>query len=134
MSGNSSANDTAIAALNVTDTLPVTPPYVEDSVFMPQSAPSVVGKGRYDKPMTRCSRRFRSGASSPSRKSLDGAAMGVLAENAAGTQKSDATGAVSAEGNRELFTFGATMANGAFPATASSPPIQPRGQRPWMPR
>jgi len=125
MSGNSSADETAIAALNASDTEAVMPPYAEDGVFMLQDA----------KPMMRRSRRLRSGSSSPLRKSCDGAAMGVRAENSAGTQKIDATGVVSAEGNRVLFNFGKTDdGKWRIPPTASPPPIQPRGQRPWMPR
>jgi ketosteroid isomerase-like protein len=135
MSGNSSADETAIAALNASDTEAVMPPYAEGGVFMLPDAQSVVGKGRYAKPMMRPSRRLRSGSSSPSRKSCDGAAMGVRAENSAGTQKIDATGVVSAEGNRVLFNFGkGDDGKWRIPPTASPPPIQPGEQRLWMPQ
>jgi hypothetical protein len=54
---------------------------------------------------SRQGKRLNSGSSSPSRKSCDGAAMGVRAENSAGTHKINATCAVSTEDNQEVFIF-----------------------------
>jgi ketosteroid isomerase-like protein len=42
MSGNPSADEMAIAALNASDTQAVMPHYAEDGVFVPQNAQSVV--------------------------------------------------------------------------------------------
>jgi uncharacterized protein (TIGR02246 family) len=114
MSGNASADETAIrkvmaayeAALNASDTQAVMPLYAEDGVFMPQNAQSVVGKAAvrqaYDAVF----------------KAITLAVKFIIAEvvvmapqwafvlaNSAGTQKINATGAVSAEGNQELFIF-----------------------------
>jgi uncharacterized protein (TIGR02246 family) len=114
MSGNASADETAIrkvmaayeAALNASDTQAVMPLYTEDGVFMPQNAQSVVGKAAvrqaYDAVF----------------KAITLAVKFIIAEvvvmapqwafvraNSAGTQKINATGAVSAEGNQELFIF-----------------------------
>jgi hypothetical protein len=52
MSGNSSADETAIAGLKRVGYAVSDAALAEDGVFTPQNAQSVVGKGQYAKPMT----------------------------------------------------------------------------------
>jgi uncharacterized protein (TIGR02246 family) len=114
MSGSSSADETAIrnvmaayeAALNASDTQAVMPLYAEDGVFMPQNFQSVIGKAAvrqaYDAVFMAITLKVK----------FTIAEVVVMAPqwafvrtNSAGTQKINATGAMSAEANQELFIF-----------------------------
>jgi uncharacterized protein (TIGR02246 family) len=114
MSGNFSADETAIrnvmaayeAALNASDTQAVMPLYAEDGVFMPQNSQSVIGKAAvrqaYDAVFKAITLKVKFTIAEVVVMSPQWA---FVRTNSAGTQKVNATGAVSAEGNQELFIF-----------------------------
>jgi uncharacterized protein (TIGR02246 family) len=114
MSGNFSADETAIrsvmaayeAALNASDTQAVMPLYAEDGVFMAPNNQSAIGKAAvrqaYDAVFKAITLKVK----------FTIAEVVVMAPqwafvrtNSAGTQKINATGAIGAEGNQELFVF-----------------------------
>jgi uncharacterized protein (TIGR02246 family) len=114
MSGNFSADETAIrsvmaayeAALNASDTQAVMPLYAEDGVFMAPNNQSAIGRAAvrqaYDAVFKAITLKVK----------FTIAEVVVMAPqwafvrtNSAGTQKINATGAVGAEGNQELFVF-----------------------------
>jgi uncharacterized protein (TIGR02246 family) len=114
MSGNSSADETAIrnvmsayeAALNGSDTQAVMPLYAEDGVFMPQNSLSVIGKTAvrqaYDAVFKAITLKVKFTIAEVVVMSPHWA---FVRTNSAGTQKINATGATSPEGNQELFIF-----------------------------
>ena len=114
MSGNFSADETALrsvmaayeAALNASDTQAVMPLYAEDGVFMAPNNQSAIGKAAvrqaYDAVFKAITLKVK----------FTIAEVVVMAPqwafvrtNSAGTQKINATGAIGAEGNQELFVF-----------------------------
>jgi uncharacterized protein (TIGR02246 family) len=114
MSGNNSADEMAIrnvleayeAALNASDTRAVMPLYAEDGVFMPQNSQSVIGKAAvrqaYDAVFKAITLKVKFTIAEVIVMSPQWA---FVRTNSAGTQKINATGAASAEGNQELFIF-----------------------------
>ncbi|HTV36946.1 MAG TPA: SgcJ/EcaC family oxidoreductase [Xanthobacteraceae bacterium] len=114
MSGNSSADETAIRdvmaayeiALNASDTQAVMPLYAEDGVFMPQNAPSVIGRSAvcqaYEAVFKAITLKVKFAIAEVVMMSPQWA---FVRTNSAGTQKINATGATSSEANQELFIF-----------------------------
>jgi uncharacterized protein (TIGR02246 family) len=112
MSGNSSADETAIrsvmaayeAALNASDTQAVMPLYADDGVFMAQNFQSFVGKAAvrqaYDAVFKAITLKVKF---SIAEVVVMAPQWAFVRTNSAGTQKINATGATSAEGNQELF-------------------------------
>ena len=114
MSGNTSADETAIrsvmssyeAALNASSTEAAMPLYAEDGVFMPQNSPSVVGKAAvrqaYDAVFKAITLKVKFTIAEVVVMSPQWA---FVRTNSAGTQKINASGAISPEANQELFIF-----------------------------
>ena len=114
MSGNTSADEAAIsavmsayeAALNASDTQAVMPLYADDGVFMPQNSQSVVGKAAvrqaYDAVFKAITLKVKFIVAELVMVSPEWA---FVRTSSAGTNKINATGAVAAEGNQELFIF-----------------------------
>jgi uncharacterized protein (TIGR02246 family) len=114
MSGNSSADETAIrnvmaayeTALNASDTQAVMPLYVEDGVFMPQNARSVIGKAAVRQAYDTV---FKAITLKVEFTIVEVVVMApqwaFVRTNSTGTQKINATGATSPEANQELFIF-----------------------------
>ena len=109
-----SANETAIRrvlslyedALNASNTEAVMPLYAEDGVFMPPNNPSAVGKAAvrqaYDAVFKAITLKVKFTVAELITMSPEWA---FVRTNSAGTNKINATGAVSPEGNQELFIF-----------------------------
>jgi uncharacterized protein (TIGR02246 family) len=93
-------------ALNASDTEAVMPLYTEDGVFMPPNNPSAVGKAAvrqaYDAVFTAITLKVKFTVAELVTTSPEWA---FVRTNSAGTNKINATGAVSLEGNQELFIF-----------------------------
>ena len=93
-------------ALNASDTEAVMPLYTEDGVFMPPNNPSAVGKAAvrqaYDAVFTAITLKVKFTVAELVTTSPEWA---FVRTNSAGTNKINATGAVSPEGNQELFIF-----------------------------
>ena len=115
MSASMQANDeTAIrrvmssyeGALNASDTAGVMPLYTEDGVFMPPNNQSAVGKAAvrtaYDAVFKAITLKVKFTIAELVVMSPEWA---FVRTNSAGTNKINSTGAVSAEGNQELFIF-----------------------------
>jgi uncharacterized protein (TIGR02246 family) len=117
MSANQSshaADETAIRsvlssyqdALNASNTEAVMPLYTEDGVFMPPNNPSAVDKAAvrqaYDAVFQAITLNVKFAIAELVRMSPEWA---FVRTNSAGTNKINATGAVSPEGNQELFIF-----------------------------
>jgi uncharacterized protein (TIGR02246 family) len=114
MSGDFLADETAIrnvmaayeAALNASDTRAVMPLYAEDGVFMAPNSQSAAGKSAvrqaYDAVFKAITLKVKFSIAEVVVMSPQWA---FVRTNSAGTQKINATGAASAEGNQELFIF-----------------------------
>jgi len=93
-------------ALNASDTEAVMPLYTEDGVFMPPNNPSAVGKAAvrqaYDAVFKAITLKVKFTVAELVTTSPQWA---FVRTNSAGTNKINATGAVSPEGNQELFIF-----------------------------
>ena len=93
-------------ALNASDTEAVMPLYTEDGVFMPPNNPSAVGKAAvrqaYDAVFTAITLKVKFTVAELVTTSPEWA---FVRTNSAGTNKINATGVTSAEGNQELFVF-----------------------------
>jgi uncharacterized protein (TIGR02246 family) len=93
-------------ALNASDTEAVMPLYAEDGVFMPPNNPSAVGKAAvrqaYDAVFKSITLKVKFTVAELITMSPEWA---FVRTNSAGTNKINATGAVSPEGNQELFIF-----------------------------
>jgi uncharacterized protein (TIGR02246 family) len=114
MSGNPSGDEAAVrsvmaayeAALNASDAQAVMPLYAEDGVFMAPNNQSAVGKAAvrqaYDSVFKAITLKVKFTIA-------EGVVMSpqwtFVRTNSAGSQKINATGTVSAEGNQELFIF-----------------------------
>lgn len=115
MSGSTQANDEAAIrsvmssyeeALNASSTAAVMPLYTEDGVFMPPNNHSAVGKAAvrqaYDAVFKAITLRVKFTLAEVVVISPEWA---FVRTNSAGTNKINATGAISPEGNQELFIF-----------------------------
>jgi uncharacterized protein (TIGR02246 family) len=114
MSGSSSVDDAAIrnvmaayeTALNASDTQAAMLLYAEDGVFMPPNSQSAIGKPAvrqaYDAVFKAITLKVKFTIAEVVVMSPQWA---FVRTNSAGTQKINATGAISAEGNQELFVF-----------------------------
>jgi uncharacterized protein (TIGR02246 family) len=114
MSGNFSADETAVrsviaayeAALNASDTQAVMPLYAEDGVFMAPNNQSAIGRAAvrqaYDAVFKAITLKVKFTIAEVVAMAPQWA---FVRTNSAGTQKINATGAVGAEGNQELFVF-----------------------------
>jgi uncharacterized protein (TIGR02246 family) len=115
MSGGTQANDEAAirsvmssyeGALNASDAAAVMPLYTEDGVFMPPYRQSAVGKAAvreaYDAVFNAITLNVRFTIAELVVMSSEWA---FVRTNSAGTNKINRTGAVSPEGNQELFIF-----------------------------
>jgi uncharacterized protein (TIGR02246 family) len=93
-------------ALNASNTEAVMPLYSEDGVFMPPNNPSAVGKTAvrqaYDAVFKAVTLKVKFTVAELVMMSPEWA---FVRTNSAGTNKINATGAVAAEGNQELFIF-----------------------------
>jgi uncharacterized protein (TIGR02246 family) len=93
-------------ALNASNTEAVMPLYTDDGVFMPPNNQSAVGKAAvrqaYDAVFKAITLNVKFTAAELVVMSSEWA---FVRTNSAGTNKINATGAVSAEGNQELFIF-----------------------------
>jgi uncharacterized protein (TIGR02246 family) len=93
-------------ALNASDTEAVMPLYTEDGVFMPPNNPSAVGKAAvrqaYDAVFKAITLKVKFTVAELVTTSPEWA---FVRTSSAGTNKINATGAVSPEGNQELFIF-----------------------------
>jgi uncharacterized protein (TIGR02246 family) len=93
-------------ALNASNTDAVMPLYPEDGVFMPPNNPSAVGKGAvrqaYGVVFKAITLKVKFTVAELVMMSPEWA---FVRTNSAGTNKINATGAVGAEGNQELFIF-----------------------------
>jgi uncharacterized protein (TIGR02246 family) len=93
-------------ALNASNTEAVMPLYTEDGVFMPPNNPSAVGKAAvrqaYDAVFKAIALKVKFTVAELVMMSPEWA---FVRTNSAGTNKINATGAVGAEGNQELFIF-----------------------------
>jgi uncharacterized protein (TIGR02246 family) len=93
-------------ALNASNTEAVMPLYTEDGVFMPPNNPSAVGKAAvrqaYDAVFKTITLKVKFTVAELVMMSPEWA---FVRTNSAGTNKINATGAVGAEGNQELFIF-----------------------------
>jgi uncharacterized protein (TIGR02246 family) len=93
-------------ALNGSNTEAVMPLYTEDGVFMPPNNPSAVGKAAvrqaYDAVFKAITLNVKFAVAELVTMSPEWA---FVRTNSAGTNKINATGAVGAEGNQELFIF-----------------------------
>jgi uncharacterized protein (TIGR02246 family) len=114
MSANFSADETAIrsvmtayeAALNASDTQAVMPLYADEGVFMPPNSQSVIGKAAvrraYDAVFKAIMLKVKFTIAEVV---VMSPLWAFVRTNSAGTQKINASGAVSAEANQELFIF-----------------------------
>jgi uncharacterized protein (TIGR02246 family) len=114
MSGNPSGDETAVrsvmaayeAALNASDAQAVMPLYAEDGVFMAPNNQSAVGKAAvrqaYDSVFKAITLKVKFTIAEVVVMSPQ---WTFVRTNSAGSQKINATGTVSAEGNQELFIF-----------------------------
>jgi uncharacterized protein (TIGR02246 family) len=115
MSGSSAAHDEAAIrktmssyedALNASDTQAVMALYAEDGVFMAPNNQSAIGKGAlrqaYDAVFEAITLKVKFTIAEVVLMSPQWA---FVRTNSAGTQKVNATGTTSAEGNQELFIF-----------------------------
>jgi uncharacterized protein (TIGR02246 family) len=115
MSGSTQAHDEAAirsvmssyeAALNASDTSAVMPLYTDDGVFMPPNSQSAVGKAvvrqAYDAVFKAITLNVKFTIAELVVMSPEWA---FVRTNSAGTNKINATGATSPEGNQELFIF-----------------------------
>ena len=115
MSGSTQAKDEAAIrggmssyeeALNASNTAAVMPLYTEDGVFMPPNNPSAVGKAAvrqaYDAVFKAITLHVKFTIAEVVVMSPE---WEFVRTNSAGTNKINATGATSAEGNQELFIF-----------------------------
>jgi uncharacterized protein (TIGR02246 family) len=93
-------------ALNASDTEAVMPLYTDDGVFMPPNNQSAVGKPAvrkaYDAVFKAITLNVKFTVAEFVKMSPEWA---FVRTNSAGTNKVNATGAMSAEGNQELFIF-----------------------------
>jgi uncharacterized protein (TIGR02246 family) len=93
-------------ALNDSSTAEVMPLYVDDGVFMPPYSQSAVGKdavkAAYDKVFKTITLHVKFTIDEVVQMAPDWA---FVRTNSAGTNKFNATGKVTAEGNQELFVF-----------------------------
>jgi uncharacterized protein (TIGR02246 family) len=93
-------------ALNASNTEAVMPLYTDDGVFMPPNNQSAVGKAAvrtaYDAVFKAITLNVKFTVAELVQMSAEWA---FVRTNSAGTNKINATGAVSAEGNQELFIF-----------------------------
>ena len=93
-------------ALNASNTEAAMPLYTEDGVFMPPNNPSAVGKAAvrraYDAVFKAIRLKVKFTIAELVMMSPEWA---FVRTNSAGTNKINATGAVGAEGNQELFIF-----------------------------
>jgi uncharacterized protein (TIGR02246 family) len=93
-------------ALNASNTEAVMPLYTDDGAFMPPNNPSAVGKAAvrqaYDAVFKAITLNVKFTVAELVMMSQEWA---FVRTNSAGTNKINATGAVSAEGNQELFIF-----------------------------
>jgi uncharacterized protein (TIGR02246 family) len=93
-------------ALNASNTEAVMPLYTEDGVFMPPNNPSAVGKAAvrqaYGAVFKAITLKVKFTVAELVMMSPEWA---FVRTNSAGTNKINATGAVGAEGNQELFIF-----------------------------
>jgi uncharacterized protein (TIGR02246 family) len=93
-------------ALNASDTEAVMPLYTDDGVFMPPNNQSAVGKPAvrkaYDAVFKAITLNVKFTVAELVKMSPEWA---FVRTNSAGTNKVNATGAMSAEGNQELFIF-----------------------------
>jgi len=114
MSGNPSGDEAAVrsvmaayeAALNASDAQAVMPLYAEDGVFMAPNNQSAVGKEAvrqaYDSVFKAITLKVKFTIAEVVVMSPQ---WTFVRTNSAGSQKINATGTVSAEGNQELFIF-----------------------------
>jgi uncharacterized protein (TIGR02246 family) len=114
MSANFSADETAIrsvmtayeAALNASDTQAVMPLYADEGVFMPPNSQSAIGKAAvrraYDAVFKAITLKVKFTIAEVV---VMSPLWAFVRTNSAGTQKINASGAVSAEANQELFIF-----------------------------
>jgi uncharacterized protein (TIGR02246 family) len=115
MSGSTQAKDEAAIrsvmssyeeALNASNTAAVIPLYTEDGVFMPPNSHSAVGKAAvrqaYDAVFKTITLHVKFTIAEVVVMSPEWA---FVRTNSAGTNKINATGATSSEGNQELFIF-----------------------------
>jgi uncharacterized protein (TIGR02246 family) len=114
MSGNPSGDEAAVrsvmaayeAALNASDAQAVMPLYAEDGVFMAPNNQSAVGKAAvrqaYDSVFKAITLKVKFTIAEVVVMSPQ---WTFVRTNSAGSQKINATGTVSAEGNQELFIF-----------------------------
>jgi uncharacterized protein (TIGR02246 family) len=108
------ANEQAVAevlsaynqALNSSDTDAVMPLYAQDGVFMPPYSPSAVGLAEVRKAYEAVFAAIQLMVKFKIAEIVDMGADWVFARtNSAGTTLNHATGAISKEGNQELFIF-----------------------------
>jgi len=108
------ANESAVAetlsaynqALNSSDTNAVMPLYAQDGVFMPPYSPSAVGLAEVRKAYDAVFAVIQLTVKSQIAEIVEMSPDWVFARtNSAGTTLNHATGAISKEGNQELFIF-----------------------------
>ena len=108
------ANEKAVAAvlakyqdaLNASDTEAVMPLYAEDGVFMPPSSQSAIGAAAVRKAYDAVFKAITLSVKFNLAETVEMSPDWVFARtNSAGTTTDHATGAISAEGNQELFIF-----------------------------
>jgi uncharacterized protein (TIGR02246 family) len=114
MSGGTSADETAIrsvmaayeVALNASDTQAVMPLYADDGVFMAPNNQSAIGtaavRQAYDAVFKAITLKVKFAIAEVV---LVAPQWAFVRTNSAGAQKINATGAMGAEGNQELFIF-----------------------------
>jgi uncharacterized protein (TIGR02246 family) len=94
------------AALNSSDTNQVMPLYADDGVFMPPYSPSAVGSAEVRKAYDAVFKAIKLTVKFNIAEIVEISPDWVFARtNSAGQTLNHATGAVSAEGNQELFLF-----------------------------
>ena len=108
------ANEKAVAgvlakyqdALNASDTEAVMPLYAEDGVFMPPYSQSAIGAATVRKAYDAVFKAITLSVKFNVAETVEMSPDWVFARtNSAGTTTDHATGAISAEGNQELFLF-----------------------------
>jgi uncharacterized protein (TIGR02246 family) len=94
------------AALNSSDTNAVMPLYTDDGVFMPPYSPSAIGSLEVRKAYDAVFKAIKLTVRFSVAEIVEMSPEWVFARtNSAGTTLNHATGATTAEGNRELFIF-----------------------------